>query len=106
MEQMNVSQLKARLEQLENKPLILDVREPWEVRLCALNGAVHIPMREIPSRLTELDPQQEIVVLCHHGVRSYQVAMFMERQGFQKMINLSGGIDAWARQIDPAMATY
>ncbi len=106
MRQIDVRQLKARLDDTEPKPLLLDVREPWEVGLCALDGAVHIPMGQIPARLGELDPARDIIVICHHGVRSYQVASFLYHQGFEKVYNLSGGINAWAIEIDPAMRKY
>lgn len=85
---------------------VLDVREAWEVQVASLHGAVHIPMREIPARFGELDRNSTIVCLCHHGARSMQVAMFLEHQGFADVCNLSGGIDAWSRQVDPAVPTY
>lgn len=85
---------------------LIDVREPWEHALCALPGAMLVPMQALPQRLTELDPARTTVVLCHHGVRSYQVALWLERQGFTDVANLSGGIDAWAREIEPGMAVY
>jgi rhodanese-related sulfurtransferase len=88
------------------EPLILDVREDWEFKLCHLPGSLHIPMREIPSRLQELDRTRPVVCLCHHGMRSMQVAMFLEHHGIDEVYNLSGGIDAWARQVDPSCATY
>ena len=103
---MSVAELEARLADRENQPLILDVREPWECAICSLPDARQIPMRQIPGRLQELDKDAEIVVLCHHGVRSYQVAYYLQHQGFNKLHNLQGGIDAWARQIDPAMPKY
>ena len=85
---------------------LLDVREPWEHALCALPGARLMPMQGLPGRLQELDPARPTVVLCHHGMRSYQVAVWLERNGFTDVANLSGGIDAWAREIDPGMAQY
>ena len=85
---------------------ILDVREPWEHAVCALPGAHLIPMQGLPQRVSELDPARPTVVLCHHGMRSYQVAVWLERNGFTDVANLSGGIDAWAREIDPGMAQY
>ncbi|WP_255988617.1 rhodanese-like domain-containing protein [Chitinolyticbacter albus] len=88
------------------KPLLLDVREANEVAYCALPGIVHIPMQEIPARQQELDPDQPTVVICHHGMRSYQVAMFLERNGFEQVINLTGGVAAWADQVDPAFPRY
>jgi rhodanese-related sulfurtransferase len=65
-----------------------------------------LPMHRIPACLPELDPERETVVICHHGIRSRQVALYLERQGFSRVINLSGGVDAWARQVDPAITVY
>jgi rhodanese-related sulfurtransferase len=87
-------------------PLLLDVREPWETALCALPGAVAIPMAQIPVRADELDPARPVVCICHHGLRSAQVAVYLARRGFDATINLAGGIDAWARQVDPSCPTY
>jgi rhodanese-related sulfurtransferase len=88
------------------KPVLLDVREPWEFSICSLPDAQLLPMREIPRRLGELDREREIVVICHHGVRSLQVAYFLEHAGFNNIINLSGGMAAWAREVDPTTPTY
>jgi rhodanese-related sulfurtransferase len=88
------------------KPLLLDVREPWEFQTCNIAGSLHVPMGEIPSRTGELDPDSEVVVICHHGGRSMQVAMFLEKNGFPKVHNLAGGVDAWAKSVDPAMPVY
>ncbi|MFS8930224.1 Sulfurtransferase Alvin_2599 [Cupriavidus taiwanensis] len=88
------------------KPVLLDVREGWEVQTCALPGITHIPMRDIPARAAELDEDADIVCICHHGARSMQVAAYLERQGFGKVYNLTGGVDAWASQVDPAMPKY
>ena len=97
--------LKARLDQGESI-LILDVREPFEIALAPFPGATHIPMGDIPSRLTELDPDLETVVVCHHGVRSAQVAMYLAQNGFEHVLNLSGGIDAWSEDADPSTPRY
>ena len=97
--------LKTRLERGESV-LILDVREPFEIALAPFPGATHIPMGDIPSRLTELDPDQETVVVCHHGVRSAQVAMYLAQNGFERVLNLSGGIDAWSEDADPSTPRY
>ncbi len=97
-------ELKRRLERGE-RPLILDVREHAEVAMARFPGAMHIPMGEIPSRLAELDPDRETVVVCHHGVRSANVAMYLARLGFEHLSNLVGGIDAWSA-IDPAVPRY
>ncbi|MBL8396779.1 MAG: sulfurtransferase [Candidatus Accumulibacter sp.] len=88
------------------RPVLLDVREPWEYALCHLPGSRLLPMSIVPAKLDQLDPQAETVVICHHGIRSLQVANFLERQGFALTYNLSGGIDAWARDVDPLMHTY
>lgn len=88
------------------RPVLLDVREPWEHDTCKLADSRLLPMREVPQRLAELDPQAETVVICHHGGRSMQVAQFLERQGFPRVFNLAGGVDAWARSVDRAMPVY
>jgi len=87
-------------------PVVLDVREPWEVATASLPGSLAIPMREIPARLAELPAQRPVVCLCHHGMRSAQVGMFLERQGFDTVFNLTGGIDAWSHDVDPSVPTY
>ncbi|ALG68009.1 rhodanese-like domain-containing protein [Beggiatoa leptomitoformis] len=110
MRQLSPPQLKAYLEQqvIENSPLplLLDVREPWEYQICHLDNAVLIPMGTLPNQLSTLDRQQEIVVICHHGVRSQQVGWFLERVGFKDIINLVGGVAAWAQEVDHNMPTY
>jgi rhodanese-related sulfurtransferase len=87
-------------------PQLLDVREPWEQQICQIAGSRLAPMRVLPAQLGELDPHGPIVCICHHGGRSAHVAMWLARQGFADVYNLSGGVDAWARQVDPSMATY
>jgi rhodanese-related sulfurtransferase len=88
------------------KPLLLDVREPWEFNVCRIEGSQLMPMRTVPARLTDLEQGRDIVCVCHHGGRSMHVAMFLEREGFAEVYNLTGGVDAWARQVEPAMPTY
>ena len=88
------------------QPVLLDVRESWEVETCALPASVHIPMHLVPLRCGELDTAREIVVLCHHGARSMQVAMFLERKGFSTVYNLMGGIEGWTCEVDPSMNRY
>src|SRR5215831_10870684 len=97
--------LKTRLDQGESI-MLLDVREPEEVALVRLPDAVHIPMGEIPGRLHDIDPDKEIVVYCHHGVRSTRVAMFLAQRDFMQVKNLAGGIDAWALDVAPGMIRY
>jgi rhodanese-related sulfurtransferase len=104
MRQMQPKELAAYLE--ANQPLLLDVREPWEFNICHIDGSRLVPMGEIHLRLQHLDPEAETVVICHHGIRSRQVGMYLEYQGFRNVINLLGGVEAWAREVDPGMATY
>ena len=107
MKQISALALSAWLEDpARENPQLLDVREPWEFQTCRIEGSRHVPMREIPARAGELDSDAEVVVICHHGVRSMQVAFFLEKQGFSEVINLSGGVDAWAKNVDPAMPVY
>ena len=88
------------------KPLLLDVREPWEWQAARIEGSQHIPMREVPARVDEIDRERDVVAICHHGGRSQQVAMFLEKNGFRKVHNLQGGVDAWSRTVDPAVPLY
>jgi rhodanese-related sulfurtransferase len=106
MQSLTVRALQERLAQPGTPPLILDVREGWEMQICTLPGSTHIPMGQVPDRLAELDPARETVVVCHHGVRSRRVIGFLEQRGFTNLYNLTGGVDAWAREIDPRMPTY
>jgi rhodanese-related sulfurtransferase len=103
--EISAQALKKRITAGE-KPVLLDVREPEEVAIVRLPGAVHIPMGEVPGRLHELDPDKEIIVYCHHGVRSLRVAQFLVQRDFDRVSNLTGGIDAWAIEVEPGMARY
>ena len=87
-------------------PLVVDVREPWEHDKARIEGATLIPMREIPARLPELPGDRDIVLMCHHGSRSAQVAAWLARNGLSRVHNLAGGIDAWSRTVDPAIPRY
>ncbi len=107
MQQLTAAQLKQWLDDpARDKPVLIDVREPWEFDVCRINGAKLISMRTIPARFPELKRDAETVVICHHGARSYQVCMFLEQQGFGKLYNLYGGMAAWSRDVDPATPTY
>ncbi len=88
------------------KPVLLDVREPWEFQTCHIAGSVPIPMNSIPERLQELEEDAPIVCICHHGARSMSVAAFLERNGFTQVTNLTGGVHAWALQVDNSMPIY
>jgi rhodanese-related sulfurtransferase len=103
--EITAAELAARRDAGE-EPLVLDVREAWELEIARLAGARHIPMNEIPARLGELDPQAEVIVLCRSGGRSMQVAQFLERRGFRDAVNLAGGILAWSRDVDPTICVY
>jgi rhodanese-related sulfurtransferase len=107
LKQISPTELAAWLaDQHRDRPLLLDVREPWEWQTARIDGAQLIPMREVPARVSELDSARDVVAICHHGGRSQQVAMFLEKNGFSKVHNLQGGVDAWSRTIDPAVPLY
>jgi rhodanese-related sulfurtransferase len=86
--------------------LLLDVRDDWELQRAAVPGVVHIPMSQIAQRLGELDPARETVVMCRSGGRSLRVAQFLEQQGFRSVANLTGGVLAWSRELDPSIPEY
>ena len=86
--------------------LLLDVREKWELEICQIQPSLHIPMQEVPTALEQLDADRETVVICHHGARSMQVGSYLEQLGFSNIINLAGGVDAWAETIDSQMQRY
>jgi rhodanese-related sulfurtransferase len=86
--------------------VLLDVREPAELEMASVASALHIPMREIPARLTELDRDTPLVVMCHSGGRSRRVAEYLLANGFSRVFNLSGGIDAWSTQLDSHVPRY
>jgi rhodanese-related sulfurtransferase len=99
-------ELKAMLA-AEDQLFLLDVRETWEMKTVGFPGAHAMPMGEVPGRAyNELDPEERIVVICHHGVRSLNVANWLRNQGFEQAQSLRGGIDAWSRDVDPAVARY
>ena len=107
MRQVSAPQLHESLaDPQRGKPVLLDVREPWEFEPCRIAGSVSMPMRGIPARYRELKRDAEIVMVCHHGARSFQAGMFLEQMGFTGIINLHGGVAAWARDVDPTMPTY
>lgn len=91
-------------------PVVLDVREPYELQMASVRAdgftLLTIPMGTITARMNELNPEQPIACLCHHGVRSLQVAAFLQSHGFRRVVNIAGGIDAWAAELDPSIAVY
>ena len=91
----------------ENNARLIDVREPWEFATARIDGSVLMPMGEVPARAhQELDPDELLVVLCHHGMRSMNVTVWLRNQGFEQVQSLRGGIDAWAAEVDGALARY
>lgn len=107
MKQCTAQELHDRLTTQPESPIVLlDVREPHEFQTAHISGSVLMPMHEVPRRLAELSPEADIVVICHHGMRSAQVAVFLEGRGFTNVTNLVGGIDAWSLQVDPAVPRY
>ena len=111
MNQLSAPDLAAWLQDATRpQPLLLDVCEPWEVQTASLAGITAIPMQQIPQRTDEIgqlrNPAAGIVAICHHGSRSMQVAAFLERQGLGPLHNLAGGMEAWSREVDPAVPRY
>lgn len=107
MQQLSPDGLKSWLADGDRSaPFLLDVREPWEYAHCHIDGTASMPMGSVPARVAELPKDRDIVVICHHGGRSQQVAFFLEKSGFGPVHNLQGGVHAWALQVDPTMARY
>jgi len=104
MRELSPAELATHLK--TNRPALLDVREPWEFEICHIEGSRLVPMSRIPLACEDMDRGQEIVVICHHGIRSRQVGLYLESRGFDHIINLSTGIEGWARDVDPAMPVY
>ena len=102
---MTVLELKSRIDS-GDPPVIIDVREPREFQICRIPGSVLIPLAELPARITELDPQKEIVLHCRSGVRSAQASAFLKHRGFTRARNLKGGVLAWIYQVDPSQPKY
>lgn len=103
--EISVMDLSRRIAE-PDAPVVLDVREPQEIALARFPGALEIPMQSVPSRMDELDRNAEIFVLCHHGMRSAHVADYLAEQGFTRIGNVTGGIDAWALFVDPSVPRY
>ncbi|HEU5402264.1 MAG TPA: rhodanese-like domain-containing protein, partial [Terriglobales bacterium] len=103
--ELTAQELKQQLDS-NSGLVVLDVREPVERTTAAIEPSVHIPMGDIPARVQELDPEQHIVVYCHHGVRSMNVTAWLRQQGFEQVQSLRGGIDRWSREIDPNIPLY
>jgi rhodanese-related sulfurtransferase len=87
-------------------PVVVDVREPWEFERCHIDGSLLVPLAQLPARRAELPDDKELVLVCHHGGRSQQAAMWLAQNGFTNVHNLRGGVEAWALEVDPAMPRY
>ena len=105
VKEVSVQELKRRMDARE-KFQLLDVREPWEVAIAHLPGSTHIPLGQLSARLSELPADSDIIVMCHSGGRSRRATEMLIARGFDRAANLTGGIDAWADEIDPDMPTY
>jgi rhodanese-related sulfurtransferase len=106
MRQFTPRQLEAHLRESATPPLLLDVREPWEFEIAHIEGSTLVPLGQVPRMVNREDPDREVVVICHHGIRSRNAGRFLEHHGFTRVINLAGGIDAWAREVDQSLAVY
>lgn len=103
--EISASELKARRDRGE-RPLVIDVREPWEVATARIPDTIAMPMNEIPARIAELDASRETIVMCHTGGRSFRVGQYLEDRGFKNVLNLAGGIQAWSEDVDSSIPTY
>lgn len=107
MLEYEISPTEASALRSENKARFIDVREPWEFETARIDGAVLMPMGDVPARAhQELDPDERLVILCHHGMRSMNVAVWLRNQGFEHAQSLRGGIDAWSAEVDPSVGRY
>jgi rhodanese-related sulfurtransferase len=106
MQELAPQALSVWLRSDKPKPILLDVREPWEFEIGHLEGAQLMPMSTVSAQMSALDEEADIVVICHHGMRSQHVGAFLEHQGFKHIYNLEGGMDRWAAEVDPKMPVY
>ena len=107
VKQISPAELAAWLaDKSREAPLLLDVREPWEHDKARIAGSQLLPMGQVQARIAELSKEKEVVAICHHGGRSLQTALFLEKSGFSRVHNLAGGIDAWSRIVDASVPLY
>lgn len=106
MKHVTPAQLHEYLNNCDAAPILLDVREQWEFDYCNIKDSILIPMGQLPARLDELDTSKEIIMICHHGIRSRQMGYYMEQMGFSSITNLDGGVEQWARDVEPTMKRY
>lgn len=105
MQSIQPEQLQNLLQQAA-PPLLADIREPWEYEICRIEGSENLPLATLAARLAQLEPGRNAVIICHHGVRSRQVAEYLSSIGHDGIMNLEGGLDAWSRTVDPDMPQY
>jgi len=106
MNTLTAAELKTKIDTNSENLFLLDVREPHEFEHCHISGSILIPMQTIPQRLADIPKDKTVISICHHGMRSLQVAQFLLGQGFNNIINLSGGVNAWAQEVDSTMPRY
>ncbi len=106
MRHFSPKELQKYLTQSNTSPVLLDVREQWEFDHCHLKGSILIPMGELPSQLDTLELESDIIMICHHGIRSRQMGYYMEQAGFKNITNLDGGVEQWAEDVDATMKRY
>lgn len=106
MESLEPPEVARRMKETPDRIVLLDVREPYERHVAAIEPSLHIPMSEVPERLDEIPKDREVVVYCHGGARSLMVAGYLFGRGYRSVANLSGGIDAWSLQVDPNVPRY
>jgi rhodanese-related sulfurtransferase len=106
VDELEPEEVAQRVRAAPERVVLLDVREPYERELAAIEPSLHIPMNEVAGRIEELPKDKELVVYCHGGARSMMVASFLEHRGFAPVANLAGGIDAWSRKVDPNVPRY
>jgi rhodanese-related sulfurtransferase len=103
---LSPEEVAQRLRESPGKVVLLDVREPWERETASIEPSLHIPMNDVPDRVGEIPRDRDLVVYCHHGSRSAAVAGYLEGEGFERVINLEGGIDAWSAAVDRKVPRY
>ena len=106
MQSIQPEVLKNRLDEPASAPRLVDIREPWEYDICRIDGSENMAMADLAARLGEMGPGRDTVLICHHGMRSRQVAEYLSSLGLSGIMNLEGGLDAWARTVDPDMPQY
>jgi len=106
MKHFKPTELHDYLSQEDTDPLLLDVREHWEFEYCHIEGSKLIPMSKLPYELDDLDKERVTIMICHHGIRSRHMGYYMEKAGFTNIINLDGGVERWAEDVDTTMKRY